>query len=210
LRIAPEEPSLQAAAREAAKQTQLAAASARADLVEGAKAAEESVKNIRNSLQDAVLAQQSLAGGDQGLNAFIPGQAAYNRQAQANAELQAATRAAKQDFINSLGPNADPAVANAVNRREFSGTLAEQNAQMVQFIESIRQEIRGAQGIDDLNQQLVKAQNDLVTINTALRDVNEQVYNAVNALAEKNWTVNVNVPGGSASGDVVGAVNSRS
>jgi hypothetical protein len=209
-RVRPGDPALQNAVREAAKQTELAAATARADLIEGAKAAEESVKNIRNSLQDAVLAQQSLVGGNQGLNAFIPGQAAYNRQAQANAELQATTRAAKQEFINSLGPNADPTVANAVNRREFSGTLAEQNAQMVQFIESIRQEIRGAQGIDDLNKQLVKAQNDLVTINTALRDVNEQVYNAVTALAEKNWTVNVNVPGGSASGDVVGAVNSRS
>jgi len=210
LRVRPGDVGLQNAAREAAKQTELAAAKARADLIEAAEAAEKSVKSISESLQDAVLAQQSLVGGDQGLNAFLPGQAATNRQAQVNAELQAATRAAKQEFINSLGPNADPAVANAVNRREFSGTLAEQNAQMVQFIESIRQEIRGAQGIDDLNQQLVKAQNDLVTINSKLYEINVELRNSMSSLAEKNWTVNVNVPGGSASGDVVGAVNSRS
>ena len=210
LRVRPTDQSLQNAAKEAAKQTQLAAASARADLIEASKAAELSVRNSAQSLQDAVLAQQQLVGTNQGLTNILGGQAAVNRQQQVNAQLQQDVRATKAEYIRSLGPNADPAVANAVNRREFSGTTADQNRQMIQFIEAARQEMRGAQGIDDIQQQLVKAQNDLVTINGKLYEVNQQLAQSVQNLSEKNWTVNVNVPGGSASGDVVGAVNSRS
>lgn len=170
----------------------------------------ESAEQLKRSFQDAVLAQQSLVGTDQGLNAFLPGQAATNRQAQVNAQLQEEVRALKRQFIDGLGPNADPSVAGAVNRREFSGTLAEQNTQMIQFIEALRKEIRGGDDINKQQRDLVDVQGRLAKVNEALLTSNESVATAMQALSEKNWTVNVNVPGGSASGDVVGAVNSRS
>lgn len=210
LRARPADQGLQYAAKEAAKQTELAAAKARADLIEASKAAELSVRNIAQSLQDAVLAQQQLTGTNQGLTGILGGQAAVNRQKEVNAQLQADVRATKEEYIRGLGPNADPAVVNAINRKEFGGTLADQNRQMIQFIEAARQELRGAQGINDLQQQLVRAQNDLVTINGKLYEINKELSGSLQNLAEKNWTVNVNVPGGSASGDVVSAVNSRS
>ena len=209
LRARPGDQGLQYAAKEAAKQTELAAAKARADLIEAAKAAELSVRNIAQSLQDAVLAQQQLVGTNQGLTNILGGQAAVNRQKEVNAQLQQDVRGTKAEYIRSLGPNADPAVVNAVNRKEFSGTLGDQNRQMIQFIEAARQEMRGAQGIGDLQDQLVKAQNDLVTINGKLYEINKELSSSMKTLSEKNWTVNVNVPGGSASGDVVGAINSR-
>lgn len=179
-------------------------------LAQTPKALQETVDNLRKSLQDAVLAQQQLVGTNQGLTNILGGQAATNRQQQVNAELQQEVRAVKEEFIKSLGPNADPYVVNAVNRKEFSGTLGDQNRQMIQFIEAARQELRGADGIDKANKDLIDAQGVLAKVNEALKTSNENLTQAVNALSEKNWTVNVNVPGGSASGDVVSAVNSRS
>lgn len=202
LRANPGSSDLLKASNLASENVRLAAAKTKADLQDAFKSAQDAVQSISQSLQDAVLAQQKLVGTNQGLTGILGGQAAVNRQRDVNAQLQQEARAVKGEFINSLGPNADPAVVNAINRKEFAGTLGDQNRQLIQFIEAARQEIRGAQGIGNLQEQLVKAQNDLATVNT-------QLTTAVTKLAEKNWVVNVNVPGGSASGDVVGAINSR-
>lgn len=209
LRANPGSSDLLKASNLASENVRLAAAKTKADLQDAFKSAQDAVQSISQSLQDAVLAQQKLVGTNQGLTGILGGQAAVNRQKEVNAQLQQEARAVKGEFINSLGPNADPAVVNAINRKEFAGTLGDQNRQLIQFIEAARQEIRGGQGIGNLQEQLVKAQNDLVTVNSKLAEVNEQVTQAVTKLVEKNWTVNVNVPGGSASGDVVGAINSR-
>lgn len=209
LRANPGSSDLLKASNLASENVRLAAAKTKADLQDAFKSAQDSVQSISQSLQDAVLAQQKLVGTNQGLTGILGGQAAVNRQKEVNAQLQQQARDVKGEFINSLGPNADPAVVNAINRKEFAGSLGDQNRQLIQFIEAARQEIRGGQGIGNLQEQLVKAQNDLVTVNSKLAEVNEQVTQAVTKLVEKNWTVNVNVPGGSASGDVVGAINSR-
>lgn len=178
-------------------------------LAQTPKALQESVDNLRKSLQDAVLAQQQLVGTDQGLTGILTGQAAYNRRKDVNADLQRQVRATKAEYIRGLGSNADPIVVDAINRKEFSGSLEEQNRQMIQFIEAARQELRGVENIDKIQKDLVDAQGVLAKVNEALKTSNENLTQAVTALSEKNWTVNVNVPGGSASGDVVGAINSR-
>ncbi|NBS71424.1 hypothetical protein EBT31_21305, partial [bacterium] len=81
-----------------------------------------------------------------------------------------------------------------------------------------------ARGIFAAEDNVKKANADLATSQAALAGVNSKLVEATNnqvkaqgelskaigVLNEKQWTVNVNVPGGSASGDVVGAVNSRS
>lgn len=67
------------------------------------------------------------------------------------------------------------------------------------FINAVFQE---AQARTDLN----TATQNLATANEALSSVNTQLAEQVLALTQKDWQVIVNVPGGSASGDVVGAV----
>lgn len=73
-----------------------------------------------------------------------------------------------------------------------------------------------ARGVLTANDNISKATTQLVESNAVLAQrqgelikANETLAKATAALAEKTWAVNVNVPGGSASGDVVSAVNSR-
>jgi hypothetical protein len=67
-----------------------------------------------------------------------------------------------------------------------------------------------------LEGDLSRANADLATVNKGLVSINSElaqllptVATALNDLAVKDWSVYISTPGGSASGDVVGAVNSR-
>lgn len=195
-RVQPGNTALQQAAAEAAKQTQLAAESARANLIEGARAAAKSVQSIRDALQDNVTAlQEARNTSGQGLNRFRSPQQVRNNQEQINRELTpVANQLAREKGISFT----------------VSGPLEYQNKALIDFIRSARGEDRLQRDIGEQQIDLEKATNSLAKVNEALTKVNEELYKTVGKLVEKQWTVNVNVPGGSASGDVVGAVNSRS
>jgi tape measure domain-containing protein len=180
--------SLLDASRVASENVKLAAAKTKADLEDAYKSAQDSVKSISRSIEDAVTALSAARGGTEGVNKFINPQDARNRQEAANAQLlRDANRVA-----NELGVVAS-----------FSGSLTERNAQIAEFINAGRQELRGGQDLASLQDDFVKATADLATAHDALFKVNSALVEATQALADKDWNVYVNVPGGSASGDVV-------
>jgi len=180
--------SLLDASRVASENVKLAAAKTKADLQDAYKSAQDSVKSISRSIEDAVTALSAARGGAEGVNKFINPQDARNRQEAANAQLlRDANRVA-----NELGVVAS-----------FSGSLTERNAQIAEFINAGRQELRGGQDLASLQDDFVKATADLATANDALFKVNSALVEATQALADKDWNVYVSVPGGSASGDVV-------
>jgi tape measure domain-containing protein len=180
--------SLLDASRVASENVRLAAAKTKADLEDAYKSAQDSVKSISRSIEDAVTALSAARGGTEGVNKFINPQDARNRQEAANAQLlRDANRVA-----NELGVVAS-----------FSGSLTERNAQIAEFINAGRQELRGGQDLASLQDEFVKATGDLATANDALFKVNSALVEATQALADKDWNVYVSVPGGSASGDVV-------
>jgi tape measure domain-containing protein len=180
--------SLLDASRVASENVKLAAAKTKADLQDAYKSAQDSVKSISRSIEDAVTALSAARGGTEGVNKFINPQDARNRQEAANAQLlRDANRVA-----NELGVVAS-----------FSGSLTERNAQIAEFINAGRQELRGGQDLASLQDEFVKATGDLATANDALFKVNSALVEATQALADKDWNVYVSVPGGNASGDVV-------
>jgi tape measure domain-containing protein len=180
--------SLLDASRVASENVKLAAAKTKADLEDAYKSAQDSVKSISRSIEDAVTALSAARGGTEGVNKFINPQDARNRQEAANAQLLAdATKVARE-----LGVVAS-----------FSGSLTERNAQIAEFINAGRQELRGGQDLMTLQDDFVKATADLATANDALFKVNSALVEATQALATKDWNVYVSVPGGNASGDVV-------
>jgi hypothetical protein len=83
---------------------------------------------------------------------------------------------------------------------EFRGTTSGVIDSVRQFIEQVQRENLAGQNVANLQEALNKNTADLVGVNNELLTVTR-------ALAEKSWAVNVNVPGGTASGDVIGAVN---
>lgn len=200
-RVNPYDDNLKSAALEAAEATKQAAAQTKADLLSAYEAAKNSVRTISRSLEDARTALLAAQGGEGGINKYLSPEAAERRQVDANARLfKEASAIARQ-----LGEVAT-----------FSGSLTERNAAMADFINNGRQELRAPEDIANIERDLLRANNDLMLATTALHQTNTDLANALpgvidalNLLTSKDWNVNVAVPGGSASGDIVGAVNSR-
>lgn len=194
LRASPGDTSLSSAAAEAAEQVKLSAAKTKADLSEAFKSAQEAVRSISRSIEDSITALNSARGSAGGINRYIDPQQAQDRQSAANVQLfREASRLGQQ-----LGVNA-----------RFSGGLTERNSQLSDFINAARQELRGSEDIRINYDNLAKANNDLAAVNSSLVTVTTQLAEATSNLASKDWNVYVNVPGGNATGDVVGALNSR-
>jgi len=194
LRASPGDTALFNAAQLASENVALAAAKTKADLEDAYTAAERSVQSISRSIEDAVTALDAARGGAAGVNRYLDPQQARARQLDASTRLTATAN----ELANALGVVA-----------RFSGNLPERNSQLADFIRSARQELRASEDIKKLNNDLTRSENDLATVNGALFKVNEQLYNATSnlassteALANKDWNVYVNVPGGSATGDV--------
>jgi hypothetical protein len=202
LRVKPGDQNLINAAQAASEQVKLAAAKTKADLQDAFKTAQDAVRNISKGIQDSVLSLQQLQNtSGNGLNRFLPPELVARRQQSIEAQiLPLAGQIARQLGVNLT----------------FNGTTEQRNAQVLDLIDSFRKEQRLSQDIATARTDLFKAQNDLTTINQELATINEQLKAELTSntaatlrLVEKNWLVNVSVPGGSVSGDVVGAVNSR-
>lgn len=157
----------------------------RNSLEDAAKNAALTVQSITRSIEDAKTALAAARGGTEGVNKYIQPQQAIQRQQEANGQLFAtANKLAEQ-----LGVVAT-----------FSGTLAERNQQMVEFIQSARNELRSQQDIGTQEGQLIQAQADLKAVNESLVSVNSRIAEAIGPLAtqmanlvNKDWSVNVTV-----------------
>ena len=173
----------------ASENVKLAAAKTKADLEDAFKSAQDSVKSISRSIQDAVTQLQQLQNtSGSGLNEFMSRQQVSDRQA-------------------ALADQLRPIAEEIANRRNLSfnlsGTNEDRNNAILRLIQADRQQTRLEQDLAQSRVDLGKAQNDLATINQSLVTVNTDLATATQALADKDWNVYVSVPGGSASGDVV-------
>jgi hypothetical protein len=192
-------------------------AKVRSGLIESYQAAKDAVVQITRSVQDAKLNLLGLQGGNEGVNSFLSGPAAIGRQRDAFNALLPQFQEAKRTAA-SFRPANDFAYQNGINNINFSGSFDYINNQMQSFIKSVQNEQRQKEDLQrtEDTKELAKATNSLLAINKLLNDSNTNVYKSLDAaaanignLAKKDWVVNVNVPGGSASGDVVSAINGR-
>ncbi len=179
LRTAPGDNSLLNSAKLASEQVQLAAAKTKSDLLDAYKSAQDSVKSISRSIEDAVTQLQQLqntSGG--GLNEFLSPQQVANSQAALNQQL----RSQAQEISARRGLNFNVA-----------GTTEQRNDALLRLIQADRQQNRLEQDLAQSRVDLGKAQNDLATVNASLVTVNSQLADATNNLASKDWNVNVAV-----------------
>ena len=179
------------------EQQRTAATETRARLVEGALALTEAGEKLRDNLRSSVLELAKLQGGEGGLNRFLSQGLQQQRAEQTNAALQPFLREALGRF-RQLIPNAD---LSNINQVLGGRTTAEVNANIIDFIESVNREFQATQNVQG-------AQAALQEVNKALVDVNSQLLGATQALAQKDWVVNIEVVNQAGGASTVNTVNS--
>lgn len=168
----------------------LASEEVRLKLIEGATALKDAGKQLSADLKAATLELAGIRNDPQGLNQFLNQQQIQERGQATLQSLLPSFREAQARFTQLTGAQAP----------EFRGTTSGVIDSVRQFIANVDREFNAGQTVANLQQALADNTRDLVGVNSELAAV-------VRELAGKSWNVNVNVPGGSASGDVVGAVN---
>ena len=187
LRTDPFNTGLQNAAREASKNVELSAEKARNALIDGAKAAQETVRSITRALEDGVTSLSRLRNtSSAGLNKFLSAEDVQARQ-ESTARLLAPV---VEDISRQLG-----------TQFTFRGNREEINSQMIELIESFRAEQRLMEDIGTNRKDLEIANNDLAEVNRSLATVTGDLVNATTELANKDWSIYINVPGGTYTAD---------
>ena len=172
------------------RQQQIAAIETRAKLVEGALALKEAGESLRDNLRQATLEFTRVRSDPQGLNRFLR-QTDVNRRAQQDFQLLLPQfRAAQAQFQQLTG----------VRGPDFTGRTDVVNAQIRDFIDRVTRE-------REATRDLVGAQQSLVQVNAQLVTVNTQLATATQALAAKDWTVNVQVNNQAGGASTVNAIN---
>jgi len=162
----------------------------RLKLIEGATALKDAGKQLSADLKRATLDLAGIRNDPGGLNQFLSQQQIQERGQATLASLLPSFRQAQVQFTQLTGAQAP----------EFRGTTTGVIDSVRQFIENVDRELGATQNVQQTQQALVDSNTGLISINERLAAVTEQ-------LAGKTWQVNVNVPGGTASGDVLGPVN---
>ncbi|NBN87543.1 MAG: hypothetical protein EBV32_00390 [Proteobacteria bacterium] len=162
----------------------------RLKLIEGATALKDAGKQLSADLKRATLDLAGVRNDPGGLNKFLNQQQIQERGQATLASLLPSFRQAQAQFTQLTGAQAP----------EFRGTTTGVIDSVRQFIENVDREFGATQNVQQTQQALADSTAGLVSINERLAAVTEQ-------LAGKTWQVNVNVPGGTASGDVLGPVN---
>jgi tape measure domain-containing protein len=162
----------------------------RLKLIEGATALKDAGKQLSADLKRATLDLAGVRNDPGGLNQFLSQQQIQERGQATLASLLPSFRQAQAQFTQLTGAQAP----------EFRGTTTGVIDSVRQFIENVDREFGATQNVQQTQQALADSTRGLVSINERLAAVTEQ-------LAGKTWQVNVNVPGGTASGDVLGPVN---
>jgi hypothetical protein len=189
-----------------AKKIEDAAAKLKEAAIEGANAYVQAIQKLTESR----LQLAELRGKPEGLNRFLSGQEQFDRTRSAIISLgpelnkaleQGATLLRSQgvgigrELFGDLRAIFDNAVTGRSANQE--GLLA-----LTQFIRDVQTE-RGAEaGVNQAERDLAEVQRGLITSNVELRE-------AVSALVQKDWNVQVNLNGATGAsiiGDVAGAL----
>jgi tape measure domain-containing protein len=197
---------LRGAGTELAKKIEDAAAKLKEAAIEGANAYIQAIQKLTESR----LQLAELRGKPEGLNRFLSGQEQFDRTRNAIISLgpelnQALEQGASllrsqgvgigRELFGDLRAIFDNAVTGRSANQE--GLLA-----LTQFIRDVQTE-RGAEaGVNQAERDLAEVQRGLITSNIELRE-------AVSALVQKDWNVQVNLngaTGASVIGDVAGAL----
>lgn len=193
LRVTPGDPQLLNASKEASANVRLAAAKTKADLLDAFKAAQDAVRNISRSFEDAKLSLAELQNtSGQGVNRYLNAQQVRQRQEQLNPILVAKAQRAVGTFEASTGIK--------VPNLSVTGTLEQRNAQLIDVARVFDNESRAVEDLNLTNLELIKASNSLALATAALDVTNTKVADALvlnaqttSKLIDKNWEVNVNV-----------------
>jgi tape measure domain-containing protein len=162
----------------------------RLKLIEGATALKTAGKQLRDDLKQATLELAGIRNDPKGLNQFLNPEQRDRRGLETLRSILPLFRDAQADFTRITGAQAP----------EFSGSTSDVVESVRQFIQQVDREKAANTNVANLQEALNKNTADLV-------GVNRELLAATRELAAKSWAVNVNVPGGSASGDVLNAVN---
>lgn len=215
-RLTPADLSLTQQAQQASESVRLGFVEARNALVDGLKQAKDQAREIARSIQDTALNLLELRGTGQGLSRFLSGDARRQEQNASFLALLPQFFRAREAAARDAAGRGNFAAAEQFRNLNFSGSTEAVNQAMVDFIKAQRTEERLQEELIRSNTELVDVQRSVATYTEALSQVSSRladllpgVETAMSQLASKEWNVSVNVPGGSASGDVVGAVNSR-
>ena len=194
LRAQPGNQDLLNAAQEAAKNVKQAAATTKSDLQEAFLSAQEAVRNISRSLQDSRLSYAEMVNtSGQGVNKYLGAQQVRQNQEQLNPILLQQAQEAVRGYQQRTG--------QAVPNLSVTGTLEQRNAQLIDIARVFGQQERAVQDLALQSQELVKANNSLLTVNAALAATNTKVADALElnraaleALVGKDWNVYVTTP----------------
>jgi len=158
-------------------------------LIEGADALKQAGKALSEDLTSAVLKLTEVRSDPGGLNRFL---SPADQQKRAENDFQTLLpqfRQAQEKFRGLTGANAP----------EFSGSTQDVNASIRDFIGSVQKEFDATNNVGDVQKALASNTASLAYVNSLLLD-------GINALAGKQWAVNVavNADGSSAAyGDVL-------
>jgi hypothetical protein len=169
-----------------------AALESRQKLIEGARALTDASERLRDNLRNAVLEFTRIRSDPQGLNRFLSQQARNRRAEQDFRLLLPQFRQAQQTFTALTGERAP----------EFTGPTAGVNKAIRDFIEKVQAESGAQTNLEDTNRALFE-----VEVNKALISSNLTLANATQALAEKNWTIDIQVVNQAGGASTVNAVN---
>ena len=177
-------------------------------LKQAAKEAAQRFTDATRQLSEAQSKLSSVQANPQGLNRFLRPDEQFQRVRnsilQLGPDLQTAIKSGQQ-LLNKQGVGLGRPLFEGVrtifeNARTglFASTDGLQTIQ--QFISDVNTERDAISGVNTAQQNLQQINKELTQVNGSLRD-------QVADLVKKQWKVVVNVPGGNATGDVVGAVN---
>lgn len=200
MRVSPGDEGLLNASREAAANTQLAAAKAKQSLLDAFKAAKDAVRAISRSVQDASLKLLQNQGGNDGLNRYLSGQALYNNQQLAYEQILPRFLRARELAARDAERNGNPYAASQFRNLSFSGSYAGVNQAMTEFIDAQRTQERLQEDLATSNYELTKANNSVAEVNRALAEISSQLWDSntqlatsIETLASKDWNIQVNV-----------------
>lgn len=160
-------------------------------LVSGADALRLASRQAVEALKQSRLELSKVVADPQGLNRFLPTGAGQLRIEEQLQGILPTFREAQRTFERLTGFTAP----------EIQGPTAADVLTGVQdFIQRVNTEQRAQESVQ-LNGKALE------TINAELKTSTDNLAAQIAALAAKNWSVKVNVPGGTASGDLIGAVN---
>lgn len=184
---------LDAAAKDAANASLLAAEETARVLKEAYKEAKETALSAADALGKAKTDRASQLFGDGGINQYLDSGQKRSRQA-AGVELQKQEfRKIKAELAKSLGGSAGQKISGL---RVSGGSQESQFALRQKFIENAREELYGKKALITAQQELTAAITDLNTTvakggDSVLAKSNEKLIESITGLTNKDWGVKV-------------------